>query len=276
MKNFHDKIQQLLLLILLLLSSSGLFAQTVTIPEKPSFETSYYEIGTNLLEQGQKQAIEQKLINYADTTSTQIVVVVINSTGGEDIDRYKVDLAHKWGIGQSKEDNGILLLIAKDDRKVAIATGYGTEHLVTDAVAKMIIQNEITPLFKQGDYYGGIDRGTSSIMQVMNGEYKGERKQSKDNGDGIGIFFIMAIVIGIIVLSKLFGRGGRGGGRGGFGGGGSLADILILSSLGRGFGGGGGGFGGNSGGGGFGGGGGGFGGGFGGGGFGGGGASGGW
>ena len=276
MKNFQDKIQQLLLLILLLLSCSGLFGQTVTIPEKPSFQTSYYEVGTTLLEQGQKQAIEQKLINYADTTSTQIVVVVINSTGGEDIDRYKVDLAHKWGIGQSKEDNGILLLIAKDDRKVAIATGYGTEHLVTDAVAKLIIQNEITPLFKQGDFYGGIDRGTSSIMQVMNGEYKGERRQSKGDGGGIGIFFILAIVIGIIVLSKLFGRGGRGGGRGGFGGGGSLADILILSSLGRGFGGGGGGFGGSSGGGGFGGGGGGFGGGFGGGGFGGGGASGGW
>jgi uncharacterized protein len=253
--------------VFLLASAIG-FGQAVKIPEKPSFQTSYYEIGTTLLNATEKKAIEQKLINYADTTSTQIVVVVVPNTQGEYIDRYKVDLAHAWGIGQEKEDNGILLLIAKDDRKMAIATGYGTEHLVTDAVSKLIIENEITPEFKAGNFYAGIDKGTSAIMKAMNGEYKGERKKNKDSGGPPVFLIIIGFIILIAILSR---RGGGKGGRGRRGGGLDLGDILILSSLGRGFGGGG--FGGSSGGG-FGGGG--FGGGFGGGGFGGGGASGSW
>lgn len=243
------------------------------IPPRPSLETSYYEIGTTLLDGGQKKAIEQKLIQYADSTSTQIVVVVIPTTDGDDIDRYKVDMAHAWGIGQKGKDNGILLLVAKDDHKVAIATGYGTEHLMTDAMSKLIIENDILPAFKQGDFYSGIDKGTTAIIQVMKGEYKEERKNLKkgnneSSGGGI-FFFIIVFIIIIIILAK---RGGGGGNnRGGFGS--TLTDILILSSLGSGGSsrGGFGGFGGGSGGGG-----GGFGGGFGGGGFGGGGASGGW
>lgn len=260
----------LLLPFLLLFMSAG-WGQSVKIPETPSFQTSYYEIDTQLLEQAQKQAIEQKLINYADTTSTQIVVVVMKSTGGEDINRFAVDLAHKWGIGQEGKDNGIIMLVALEDRKVSIQTGYGTEHLLTDAAAKLIIENEILPEFKKGDYYAGIDKGTTAIIQVMQGEYKEDRKS---DGPGVGVGIIVLLVIVFIIIITLLARkgGGRGpGGRRGFGGP-DLADILILSSLGRGFGGGGG-FGGSSGGG-FGGGG--FSGGFGGGGFGGGGASGGW
>lgn len=270
MGNIVSKKNGVLLGILLFLNMA-MFGQAASIPEKPAIQTSYYEIGTTLLDPAQKQAIEQKLIRYADSTSTQIVVVVVPTTQGEDIDRYKVDLAHKWGIGQAKEDNGIILLIAKDDRKVAIGTGYGTEHLVTDAISRIIIDNDITPEFKAGDYYTGIDKGTTSLMLALNGEYKESRNFSKkDGGGGPPIFLlIIGFVILIIILSR---RGGGKGGRGGRGGGFDLADIIILSSLGRGFGGGG--FGGGSSGGGFGGGG--FGGGFGGGGFGGGGASGSW
>lgn len=243
------------------------------IPPKPSFQTSYYEVGTQLLDAGQQKEIEQKLINYADTTSTQIVVVVVKTTGGEYIDRYKVDLAHSWGIGQKGKDNGVLLLVAVEDRKVAIASGYGTEHLLTDAISKMIIENEITPEFKKGDYYAGIDKGTAAIMQALKGEYKEERPNAGRGGKngfggGIILFFIIVFIVIIAILSRR-GGGGSGGGGSRFGGP-DLADIIILSSLGRGFGGGGGGFGGGSSGGG------GFGGGFGGGGFGGGGASGGW
>jgi uncharacterized protein len=271
MKNLTIKSSYLLLSFFLFFGYLG-FAQSGKIPPKPSLETSYYEVGTTLLDEGQKQHIEQKLIKYADSTSTQIVVVVVPTTDGDDIDRYKVDLAHKWGIGQKEKDNGILLLIAKDDRKVAIASGYGTEHLLTDAMSSLIIQNDILPAFKEGDFYKGIDNGTTAIIKVMNGEYKEERtnlrKGKKEGGGGIFIFIIIFIII-IAILSRR--GGGRGGNnRGGFGS--TLTDILILSSLGRS--GGGSGFGGGSGGGGFGGGG--FGGGFGGGGFGGGGASGGW
>ena len=262
--------KKLFLIILLAFWTASGFGQ---IPPKPSLETSYYEIGTQLLSSDQQREIEQKLIRYADTTSTQIVVVVVKNTGGDDIDRYKVDLAHAWGIGQKGKDNGIILLVSLEDRKVAIGTGYGTEHLVTDALSKLIIENDILPEFKKGDYYAGIDKGTTAIMQAMKGEYKEDRPNAGRNGkNGIGggviLFFIIVFIVIIAVLSRK-GGGGNGGGGSRFGGP-DLADIIILSSLGRGFGGGGGG----SSGGGFGGGG--FGGGFGGGGFGGGGASGGW
>ena len=257
-------IQQYLLVSLLFVCFSAL-GQTVKIPEKPSKQTSYYDYGTNILNESEKRDIEQKLINYADTTSTQIVVVAVKTTGGEATWKYAVDLAETWGIGQEGKDNGILLLIAVDDRNMFIATGKGTEHLMTDAVSRLIIENDIKPDFKAGDYYAGIDKGTTAIMQVMQGEYKGERKRDSGFPFGAIVFFIILIIFIISAISK---RGG--GGRGGRGGGSTLADILILSSLGRsgGFGGG------HSGGGSFGGGG--FGGGFGGGGFGGGGAGGSW
>lgn len=259
---------RLLLFLNLLVFVAGM-AQDV--PAKPSFQTSYYEIGTQLLEESQKKEIEQKLIRYADTTSTQFVVVVVPNTGGDDIDRYKVDLAHAWGIGLKGKDNGVLLLIAKDDRKVAIATGYGTEHLLTDALSNRIIDEVIVPKFKEGDFYGGIDAGTDAMIKALAGEYKNDTQSGDGDGAGFAVivFLIVIFIIIIAVLSRRGGGGGPGGRRRGFDGS-DLADIIILSSLGRGFGGGG------SSGGGFGGGGGGFSGGFGGGGFGGGGASGSW
>ena len=251
----------------LLLLSSLAVGQTVEIPERPSFETSYYEFKTQLLSPAEKKAIEQKLINYADTTSTQIAVVVVSTTGGEAPWKYAFDIADKWKVGQKGKDNGVLLMIAKGDKKIAIQTGMGTQHLLTDAMSKRIIENEITPEFKRGNYYAGIDKGTTAIMQVLKGEYKGEPKREKGVGGGLVFFFIFLFIVIISILSR---RGGGGGGRGNRSGGSTLADIIILSSLGRGGGfGGGSGFGGSSGGGGF-------GGGFGGGGFNGGGASGGW
>ncbi|MGV3461208.1 MAG: TPM domain-containing protein [Flavobacterium sp.] len=260
------------LLLFLFLNAFLSFAQD--IPPKPSLQTSYYEIGTRLLDESQQQAIKQKLIRYADSTSTQITVVVVPTTGGNDIDSYKVDLAHAWGIGQGEKDNGVLLLIAKDDRKIALATGYGVEHLLTDALSNRIIDEQISPAFKKKQYFEGIDHGTTAIIQALSGEYKEERtnlRRSGGKGEGFGFApFVILIIIIIIIIIK--GRGGRGGGnRGNRGGGLDLTDILILSSLGgRSSGGGFGGFGGggSSGGG--------FGGGFGGGGFGGGGASGSW
>ena len=261
--------------LLLFLYSFIAFGQG-KIPPKPSFETSYYEIGTTLLDENQKKVIEQKLISYADSTSTQIVVVVVPTTDGEDPSRYGTDILHGWGVGQKGKDNGVVLLIAKDDRKLAISTGYGVEHLLTDAMSRLIIENDITPAFKQGDFFKGIDNGTTAIINVMKGEYKEERKNLRkgDDGGGAGIFiFIIIFIIVIIILSKR--GGGRGGNNNSGGFGSTITDILILSSLGRNSGGGGfGGFGGGSSGGGFGGGG--FGGGFGGGGGGGGGGSGGW
>lgn len=255
----------------LFLTISNFSLAQLDIPPVPSKQTSVYD-GAKLLSGSEKSALEQKLINYSDTTSTQIVVATINSLQGEDIAYYATEWAQKWGVGQEKEDNGVFILVAKDDRKLTIQTGYGVEHLLTDALSKRIISNIISPAFKQGNYYEGLDRGTSVIIQILQGEYK-QTTQSGNGGSGIPVGFIIFFVMVLFIILSGRNRGGRNRGRRHSDTAQSILEAIILSRAGRG-GFGGGGFGGSSGGG-FGGGGG-FSGGFGGGGFGGGGASGGW
>ena len=260
------------LLTLFLFFCASVFAQ-FQIPDAPKEQTSVYDdAATNLLSTAQEKALEQKLIRYSDSTSTQIVIAIISSTKGEDINFLGAQWGQKWGIGQAKKDNGILILLAKDDRKIAINTGYGVEGSLTDLMSKRIIENIILPQFKQGDFYGGLNKGTDAVFQVLNGEFKEDRDFSKKNGSSFDAYlpFIIFFII-LIILSNSNRRNG-GGKNGGRKRGLDLWDVIILSNMGRsgGSGGsfGGGGFGGSSGGG--------FGGGFGGGDFGGGGASGGW
>ncbi|WP_346882933.1 TPM domain-containing protein [uncultured Algibacter sp.] len=264
----------ILTLLFVLLSYCFSYAQ-YNIPEKPKLQTSVYD-DVNLLTAAQKRNLEQKLIKYSDTTSTQIVIAIINSTNGENINYLGAQWGQKWGIGQAKEDNGILILLAKNDRKIAINTGYGVEHLLTDALSKRIIERDIIPYFKQNNYYGGLNRGTEVIFKVLNGEYQGTRVEGNSNIFPSGLILILIFVFLIILISISKNKRGGGGNRGRRSSGGGLLEAIILSNMGRGsYGGGGSSWGGSSGGGSWSGGGG-FGGGFGGGGFGGGGASGGW
>ncbi len=258
-----------ILLVGFLLPTHYGFAQ-LNLPAKPKFATSVYD-AAELLSPSEESALKQKLIKYADTTSTQIVVATINTLNGEYIGTFAAEWAHKWGIGDSKKDNGLLILMAKKERKLWITTGYGLEQYLTDYRTKEIIDQIIIPHFKRGNFYAGLDAGTTAVMQVLSGTYKAPKKRSSSGNSGVGFFIIIFFIV-IIILSVIKNRngGGRNGGR--KSGADSLLDILILSSMGRGFGGGssggfgsGGGFGGGG-----------FGGGFGGGGFGGGGAGGSW
>ncbi|UKM64823.2 TPM domain-containing protein [Flavobacteriaceae bacterium GSB9] len=264
----------ILSLLVGLLCFNSSFAQ-FDIPEKPEFQTSVYDY-TNLLSTTQKGGLEQKLVKYSDTTSTQIVVAIIHSTNGENINFLGAEWGQKWGIGQAKEDNGILILLALNDRRIAINTGYGIEHLLTDALSKRIIERDIIPFFKQSDYYGGLNRGADAIFEVLNGEYKGTRQPNESEFPIGAIIFLIFVFIIILLSISQNRRGGGGGNRGHRSAGQDLLEALILSNMGRGsYRRGSSGWGGSSGGGGWSSGGG-FGGGFGGGGFGGGGASGGW
>ena len=240
------------------------FAQ-YTIPEKPDLQTSVYDYA-NVLSATEKSQLEEKLIRYSDSTSTQIVVITIESLKGEDIGILTPKWGQTWGIGGSeKNDNGVIILLAKAERKIWISAGYGLEDRLTAGIGGEITRNIIIPEFKAGSYYKGLDKGTDALFDVFKGKYKGERKQNK-RGDKIPIvpIFIIAFII-IFIIIKNRNNGGNSGG-GGIG----LAEMILLSSLGRSSGGfGGGGFGGSSGGGGF-------GGGFGGGGFSGGGSGGSW
>lgn len=254
------KVKVLFIFIATLLSFSFSYAQ-YDIPEKPGFQTSVYDY-YNLLSGPEKSSLEQKLIKYSDTTSTQIVIAIISSTEGENINYLGAQWGEKWGIGQAKEDNGILILLARDDRRIAINTGKGIEYLLTDALSKRIIERDIIPYFKQNDYYGGLNRGCDAIFEVLTGEYKGSRKSSNKNEFPIGFIFILIFIIVLIAISKNKRGGGKGGNRRNRSDGIDILEAIILSNLGRGsyrkgssggFGSGGGGFGGGFGGGSFGG-----------------------
>jgi len=253
------------LLLFCFLFTQTSFAQ-FTIPEKPTVQTSVYDYA-NLLSGAEKVALEEKLVKYSDSTTTQIVVITIESLKGEDIGILTPKWGQAWGIGGSeRNDNGVIILVAKAERRIWISAGYGLEDRLTAGIGGEITRNIIIPEIKAGSYYKGLDKGTDALFDVFKGKYKGTRKQKEDKGFPI----LPIIIIGIIILA-LISRNKKNDGNSGnnTGGGLGLLDILILSSLGSGGRGGSGGFGGGGGGGGF-------GGGFGGGGFSGGGSGGSW
>lgn len=244
-----------------------------TIPKKPAILYPVYD-EANLLTRQERDALNNKLIKFADSTSTEIEVIIIPSTKGEDVNFLATMFGEKWGIGKKDVDNGIVFLIAVEDHTMSIQQGRAVEKYLTASVAGQILDYIVTPHFKQGEWYEGINRGTSAIMEAVQGKFKPLAEQDIGGDGGAFKILIIAFVI-FIILAVIFGN--RGGGRGG--GGNYDDDDVIITRRGRrnypggffpfpgSFGGGG--FGGGSSGGGF--------GGFGGGGsFGGGGASGGW
>ena len=261
-----NRIFQFAFLLTALLICNSIFAQ-FEIPEIAQKQTSVYDYA-NVLSASEKTQLEEKLIRYSDSTTTQIVVITIESLKGEDVSQLATKWGQTWGIGGTKQDdNGVIILLAKAEKKIAINPGYGVEDRLTAGIGGTIIRNIIIPEFKAGSFYNGLDKGTDAIIDVFKGKFKGERKKSKGKDFPI-LPFIVIVVIVLILLSR--NKRGGGGNSGSNGGGPSLMDVILLSSLGRSSGGGFGGFGGGSSGGGFGG------GGFGGGGFSGGGSSGGW
>jgi uncharacterized protein len=254
----------LLKLLLCFLFTQISFAQ-FDIPEKPEFQTSVYDYA-KVLSADEKAQLEEKLIRYSDSTSTQIVVITIESLKGEDIGILTPKWGQKWGIGgTAKNDNGVIILLAKAERKIWISAGYGLEDRLTAGIGGEITRNIIIPEFKAGSYYRGLDKGTDALFDVFKGKYKGERKQTKEKK-----FPVLPIIIIVVIILMLISRNKNSGGNSGNSSGGpSLLDVIILSSLAGGRGSSGGFGGGSSGGGGF-------GGGFGGGGFSGGGSGGDW
>lgn len=218
-----------------------------------------YDEGSLLSKEDSAQ-LNQQLVQYADTTSTQIAVVIINTLDGYAVDDYAIRLAQKNGIGQQGKDNGVLILIARNEKKISIQVGYGLEGVINDGLAGQIIREYMRPAFKKDQYFEGISAAVNVIMKLASGEYTADdvKGQQKDFNPAwlLPLFFVFFFLFRMFrrrgnYAEDFTGRGYHRTGPiwfgGGFGGGGGS------------FGGGGGGFGG-----------------FGGGGFGGGGASGGW
>lgn len=171
------------------------------IPEKPNLETSVYDYA-NILSKGQASYLGQKLIKYADTTSTQIVIVAVKTLNGDDISLTATNWGHKWEVGQENKDNGIFILVASEDRKIDISTGYGIEYRLTDLMTERILNRVILPEFKQGDYFSGLDKGTDAIMTALNGEFEATDTYEKDNsGFHTGLVLLLGTMFFIIILS---------------------------------------------------------------------------
>ncbi|MCP9767489.1 TPM domain-containing protein [Lacihabitans sp. LS3-19] len=179
------------------------------IPEKPNPPKLVNDFVGGLLSDAQKQALEQKLVAYNDSTSTQITVVIIKSVEPYDIGDYALQLGRKWGVGQEGKNNGIVLLWAPGDRKVTIQTGYGMEGVLPDMYAKRIISDVIAPNFKAVQYYQGLDQATSEIMRYASGEYTAD--PAEDGDAFLGFFIILIIAIFVIWVLYKIGKNGGGG-----------------------------------------------------------------
>lgn len=195
-----------------------------------------------------KALLEEKLVAFDDSTSSQLCIVILKTLDGEPASSYAPELFNFWKIGQESRNNGILILVSMDSHEAFINTGYGMEEFVPDIMAGRIVQEDLLPYFKKEQYYEGLDKASTDLMQMLKGTFKGFKKKS--NKQRIPPMAILVlIVLGVILISKSKGGGGGNyartfggaglGGFGGFGGGG------FGSSSGGGFGGGGfGGFGG--------------------------------
>ena len=155
-------------------TAGQLAALAQNVPPRPNPPRLVNDLA-GMLRPDEVAQLERKLVAYNDSTSSQIAVVTVPTLGDYDIFDYAQKLYETWGIGQKSNNNGILLLIAQQEHKARIHTGYGLEGAIPDALAKRIISNTIVPAFKQERYYQGLDRATDQLIALAKGEYKADQ-----------------------------------------------------------------------------------------------------
>ena len=242
----------LLVLLLVLIFGTGLQAQLPSPSNPPRLVNDY----TGTLSASQINTLEHKLVAYNDSTSTQILVMLVDDLQGYSIEQYATEIGHSWGVGQKDKGNGVVILVkpkkGSERGEVNISTGYGMEQYVTDATGKNIIEKEMIPAFREGDYYTGIDNAVNVIMDLCSGKFT---QDEYNDGEGIPgwltLLFIIAVIIIFIKFSSGSGQNYSGGGSrtiwipmgggfgGGFGGGGGFSGGGFGGFGGGGFGGGG-------------------------------------
>ena len=201
----------LLLFALVALAVAG-EAGAQDIPPRPPPSEGLVIDRAGLLSDTEREALNQKLIAFDDTTSNQIVVVILPTLGGADAQEFATALGQAWGVGQGGKDNGVVFLVSTEDRQVFIATGYGLEGAIPDAVAGRIIRRIVVPSFRQGQFYGGIAEAVSALMAAAEGEYEAEPGGSGGGGDGVPLALIVIIAVIVIALFSSGRDGGRGSG----------------------------------------------------------------
>lgn len=233
-------------LVLLLWLGSTLNLSAQELPPRPQPPRLVNDLA-NLFSSEQIARLEQKLVAYDDSTSTQIAVVTVQSLGDWEISEFAFAIGDAWGVGQQGQDNGLVIAIAVSDRKVFLATGRGLEGALPDVLCSRIVQNIIVPAFREGRYFEGIDRAVDAAILAIGGEFVRELEAPEFPVLGFVIFFLFVILL-IVLLARImpktpgggqinrrgwtgplvigtprstgWGGGSRGFGGGGFGGGG--------------------------------------------------------
>jgi uncharacterized protein len=210
--------------VVLLFCMQFAFAADQTYPDKPNPPRLVNDFA-HCLSAAEVARLEQKLEQYATSSSTQITIVTINNLGGMDKEQYAVELFNRWGLGQKDKNNGVLLFVSVQDRAAWITVGTGLEGVMTDAKSGTIFRNELAPAFKEGHYFEGFSDACDAIIAVTKGEYTADKHHAERGGRGS---FFVVIIIFIIILFFLRGnnrRGGRGGGMG------DIATGMIIGEM---------------------------------------------
>ena len=203
-------------LILMLLLASGLAqAALVAVPPLKSLVTDL----TGTLSQSDVAQLDAKLKAFEAEKGSQIAVLIVPTTQPEDIAQYSIRVVDAWKIGRKKQDDGVLVLVAKDDRKMRIEVGRGLEGAIPDLYAKRIITEEMSPRFKQGDFFGGINAATDKVTGLINGEQLAPPERQRDGlhlggQNSLPIFLFTTIFLTMFfsgVLGRLFGAAATGG-----------------------------------------------------------------
>lgn len=194
-----------LLFFYILLFSTGAIAQNIPDPMVPYRLVNDF---AGIFSSAENSALEQKLLAYNDSTSTQIYVVTVNDLGGYAASDYAFRLGEEWAIGQKSKDNGAVILIkpkiGNSRGQAFIATGYGLEARINDAYAGRIVRDRMIPYFIEEDYFGGVNAAVDAMIERLSGEFVADEKE--DNG--IPAIFVFIAIIAIIILLTIISRGG--------------------------------------------------------------------
>ncbi|MFD2033559.1 TPM domain-containing protein [Belliella marina] len=196
------------------------------IPNPPKLVNDF----SKTLSDSQVQTLESKLVAYNDSTSSQVTIVLVNSIGPYDISDYAFQLGDQWGIGRKDKDNGVLILAAMKDRKVFIATGYGMEGVIPDALAKRIVDQLIVPNFRTENYYAGLDKATDMIFKLASGEYDADKVTSSGNGGGAVVMLLFFIFV-FVIIPLIRNRKDNNNHMGGKGGGVDIFTSILLANM---------------------------------------------
>lgn len=193
--------RKLLLTLFMAVACTAIMAQIPSRPEPPVLVNDL----AGMFSAAERSSLERRVAAFADSTSNQIAIVAVPQLYGYDKAELAYSIGEEWGVGQKKFDNGIVILVkpktGNSAGEVFIATGYGLEGAVTDALAKRVIEREMIPYFRYNDYYGGINAALDILMPVISGEISTDEYSGAGNdGDGIAAAVFMMFFIGFVVL----------------------------------------------------------------------------